>query len=148
MYECLAKNPNLIILDDPISSFDKNKKYAILEMLFRSDAVSCLKNKTVLLFTHDVEPIIDTVKSLSHTFNNLATASFLKLADGQIVEQNIVKDDIQTFSQICKTALDSNIDEIIKLIYLRRNYEISDDKGDVYQVLSNLLHKRDRGIDC
>jgi wobble nucleotide-excising tRNase len=35
MYECLAKKPNLIVLDDPISSFDKNKKYAILEILFR-----------------------------------------------------------------------------------------------------------------
>lgn len=147
MYECLAKKPDLIILDDPISSFDKNKKYAILEMLFRRDAISCLKNKTVLMFTHDVEPIIDTIKSLSHKFNNLTTASFLKLADGQIVEQNIVKDDIQTFSQICKTALDSNKDEIIKLIYLRRNYEISDEKGDAYQVLSNLLHKRNRAID-
>ena len=38
MYECIAKNPNLIILDDPISSFDKNKKYAIMQMLFRSEA--------------------------------------------------------------------------------------------------------------
>ena len=148
MYECLAKKPDLIILDDPISSFDKNKKYAILEMLFRRDAVSCLKNKTVLMLTHDIEPIIDTIKSLSHKFNNLTTASFLKLADGQIVEQNIVKNDIQIFSQICKTALlDSNKDDIIKLIYLRRNYEISDEKGDAYQVLSNLFHKRDDAID-
>lgn len=45
MYECLSKKPDLIILDDPISSFDKNKKYAILQMLFRRDADSCLKNK-------------------------------------------------------------------------------------------------------
>jgi wobble nucleotide-excising tRNase len=35
MYECLTKNPDLVVLDDPISSFDKNKKFAILEMLFR-----------------------------------------------------------------------------------------------------------------
>ncbi|MCW3491696.1 hypothetical protein, partial [Dethiobacter alkaliphilus] len=145
MYECLAKNPDLIILDDPISSFDKNKKYAILEMLFRRDV--CLKNKTVLMLTHDVEPIIDTFKTLSHKFNNLTTGSFLKLADSQIVEQNISKDDIQNFSQICKTAINSNKDEIIKLIYLRRSYEISDEKGDAYQVLSNLLHKRVRAID-
>jgi len=147
MYECLAKNPDLIILDDPISSFDKNKKYAILEMLFQRDAVSCLKNKTVLMLTHDVEPIIDTIKSLSSRFNNLITASFLKLSGGQIFEQNIIKDDIQTFSQICKAILGSNNDEIIKLIYLRRNYEISDEKGDAYQVLSNIFHKRGRAID-
>ena len=37
MYETLSKKTDLIILDDPISSFDKNKKYAIMDMLFRED---------------------------------------------------------------------------------------------------------------
>lgn len=148
MYECLSKKPDLIILDDPISSFDKNKKYAILEMLFRRDTVSCLKNKTVLMLTHDVEPIIDTVRSLSGKFSNQTSASFLKLSGGQIVEQLIVKDDIQTFAQICKRTLGSDKDEIIKLIYLRRYYEITDDNGDAYQVLSNLFHKREKLIDA
>ena len=35
----------------------------------------------------------------------------------------------------------------MKLIYLRRHYEILDDRGDAYQVLSNLLHKREAPID-
>lgn len=148
MYECLAKKPDLIILDDPISSFDKNKKYAILEMLFRRDAASCLKGKTVLMLTHDVEPIIDTIKSVAKQFSNQTSASYLKLSGGQITEQAITRDDIQTFSQICKSALASGKDEIIKLIYLRRHYEISDDKGDAYQVLSNLFHKRERAVDA
>ena len=142
MYECLAKKPDLIILDDPISSFDKNKKYAILDMLFRREAGSCLKNKTVMMLTHDVEPIIDMVKSLSHIYNNLTSASFLKLSRGKITEQVIEKSDIKTFSQICDTVFQSQTDEIIKLIYLRRNYEISNEKCDSYQVLSNLFHKR------
>ncbi|QBG46938.1 AAA family ATPase [Verrucomicrobia bacterium S94] len=150
MYECLSKKPDLIILDDPISSFDKNKKYAILEMLFRRDANSCLKNKTVLMLTHDVEPIIDTVKALSHRFRNQTTASFLKLKAGIIEELSIEKHDVQTFAEICKNALNSEKDDIIKLIYLRRHFEITDEKGDAYQILSNLLHKRnnkDRGVD-
>lgn len=147
MYECLAKNPDLIILDDPISSFDKNKKYAILEMLFRRDTGSCLKSKTVLMLTHDMETIIDTGKSLSHKFNNQTSAYFLKLSGGQIIEEAIDKEDIRTFAQICKNALDSDKAEIIKLIYLRRYYEITDDKGNEYQVLANLLHKRERAID-
>ena len=75
MYECLAKKPGLIILDDPISSFDKNKKYAILEMLFRRDAASCLKGKLVLMLTHDVDPIIDKIKSLYKQFGNQTSAS-------------------------------------------------------------------------
>src|SRR5690554_828625 len=147
MYECLAKKPDLIILDDPISSFDKNKKYAILEMLFRRKTDSCLKNKTVLMLTHDVEPIIDTIKSLAHKFSNQTSASFLKLEAGQLIEYVIRKEDMQTFSQICKNALASDKDDVIKLIYMRRHFEISDDKGDAYQVLSNILHKRGRAID-
>ena len=95
MYECLTKKPDLIVLDDPISSFDKNKKYAILEMLFRRETDSCLKNKTVLMLTHDVEPIIDTIKSLSHKFNQQISASFLKLSGGQITEVPIGKNDFR-----------------------------------------------------
>lgn len=147
MYECLSRKPNLIILDDPISSFDKNKKYAILEMLFRRDSDSCLKNKTVLMLTHDVEPIIDTIKSLSHKFSNQTSASFLKLTHGRIIECEIKKDDLKTFSQICKNVIGSENDDIIKLIYMRRHFEIADNKGNAYQVLSNLLHKRERAID-
>ncbi len=147
MYECLAKKPDLIILDDPISSFDKNKKYAILEMLFRRDANSCLKNKTVLMLTHDVEPIIDTTKSLAQKFYNQTSASFLRLEAGRIRECVIEKTDIQTFSQICKNALASDKDVIVKLIYIRRHLEISNDKGDAYQVASNVLHKRERALD-
>lgn len=147
MYECLSKKPDLIILDDPISSFDKNKKYAILEMLFRREADSCLKNRTVLMLTHDVEPIIDTIKSLSQKFSNQTSASFLKLESGRISECGIGKEDIQTFSQICKNALASDKDDVIKLIYMRRHFEIADNKGDAYQVLSNVLHKRERAID-
>lgn len=147
MYECLAKKPDLIILDDPISSFDKNKKYAILEMLFRRDAETCLKSKTVLMLTHDIEPIIDTLKSVRDQFNNQVNASYLRLNKGKIEKQIIRSNDIKIFSQICQDVLSSSSDPIIKLIYLRRHYEILDAKGDAYQVLSNLFHKRKKPID-
>ncbi|MCA6437538.1 MAG: AAA family ATPase [Bacteroidetes bacterium] len=139
MYEALAKNPDLIILDDPISSFDKNKKYALMHMLFRGD--KCLKNKTVLLLTHDLDPIIDTIKVLKE-FGNLTDAKFLLTDNGVLNEKDIKKENLLTFSQICKKVIDSNTDEIIKLIYLRRNYELLGALGDEYQVLSNLFHKR------
>lgn len=142
MYECLSKNPDLIILDDPVSSFDNHKKYAILEMLFRKDSNSCLKSKTVLMLTHDVEPIIDTLKSVPGQFSNQVQAYFLKNSSNIISELTIEKDDVQTFPKICQSIIVSGKHDIIKLIYLRRFYEIKDDKGDAYQVLSNLFHKR------
>lgn len=147
MYECLAKKPNLIVLDDPISSFDKNKKYAILEMLFRRHSSVCLKGETVLMLTHDVEPIIDTVKSVASQFNNQVKATYLQFSSGNITEENITREDIKSFSQICQDVMASNSENIVKLIYLRRYFEIIDEKGDAYQVLSNLFHKRDNAID-
>lgn len=142
MYECLAKKPCIIILDDPISSFDKNKKYAILEMLFRRDSGSCLKGKTVLMLTHDVEPIIDTLKSVYGQFNNQVNATYLQLQNGKITEKIISRDDIKTFIQICESIFSSPHDLIIKLIYLRRRYEVLGELGHAYHVLSNLFKKR------
>lgn len=147
MHECLSKNPDIIILDDPISSFDKNKKFAIFEMLFLQEKSRCLKSKTVLMFTHDIEPIIDTIKSLNKLFQNLVAASFLNLSNGTITEHTICKRDITTFAEICTNVINGQNNDIIKLIYLRRCYEIIDDKGDSYQVLSNLFHKRVTAID-
>ncbi len=141
MHETLSKSHDLIILDDPISSFDKNKKYAILQMLFRED--DSFKDKTVLMLTHDIEPIIDSVKALASKFQNHTNASFIKLSKGTLVEKKIEKKNIITFSQICENIIkDSNINLISKLIYLRRNFEILNDKGWEYQILSNLFHKR------
>lgn len=140
MYECLSKNPDLIILDDPISSFDKNKKYAIMYRLFRGE--KSLKNKTVLMLTHDIEPVIDTIKIKSAIFQPLPKASFLELKDSKIEEKEITKNDLLTFAQVCKKNLSSEISDIAKTIYLRRYYEVMDDKGLEYQILSSLQHFR------
>lgn len=142
MYECLAKKPDLVIMDDPISSFDKNKKYAILEMLFRRDSGRCLKGKSVLMLTHDVEPIIDTLKSVRGQFNNQVNAAFLRLRDNEISEQAIASSDLKTFVEICDGILSSPLDPIIKIIYLRRRYEVLGNLGNAYEVLSNLFKKR------
>lgn len=140
MYECLTKNPDLVILDDPISSFDKSKKFAILQMLFRGKG--SFQGKTVLMLTHDLEPVIDLVKCLSHTFNPTPVAGFLTAKNGTVTETEIKKSDLQSFAQICRENIATVSDNVIKLIYLRRHYEILDDKGLAYQMLSSLLHKR------
>ena len=143
MYEALSKKSDLIILDDPISSFDKNKKYAIMDMLFRED--NSFKGKTVLMLTHDIEPIIDSVKVLYQKFGNQTSSYFINTKNNQIQELEIKKDDLLSFSQICNQIIcSSSINEIIKIIYLRRYYESIDDKSNEYEVLSNLLHKRSK----
>jgi len=140
MYECLTKKPKLVVLDDPISSFDDNKKFAILEMLFRGK--ESLQEKTVLMFTHDIEPVIDLIKILSHTFQPTPVASFLTSTGGRVDEIAINKTDVLSFAQICNENVAQLVEPTIQIIYLRRNYEIANDKGDEYHLLSSLLHKR------
>jgi hypothetical protein len=139
MFECLSKNPELIILDDPISSFDKSKKFAILDRLFLQP--NSFKGKTVILLTHDIEPVIDTTKTLKRKFQQ-STAHYLKTTSGALSEREIKETDILSFPQICVRAVNSQSNLITKLIYLRRYFEIIDDAGDAYQVLSNIFHKR------
>lgn len=142
MHECLSKNPGLVILDDPISSFDKNKKYAILDRLFRKD--NSFKGMTTLMLTHDIEPIIDSTKVLHSQFSGISRAHFLRFKNGFVSEKIIKSQDMKTFAQICKHVLSSGENMLIKAIYLRRYFEIVDDKEDAYQVLSNLFKGRER----
>lgn len=145
MHEAIHKNPDLIVLDDPISSFDKNKKFAIMHMLFRGKTGESFMNKTVLMLTHDLDPIIDVIKVMKE-FNGSCNASFISNKGGALSEKEIKKVNLQTFSQICVNALNADIDDIVKLIYLRRYFEIIDDMGNEYQVLSNLFHKRNKEV--
>lgn len=140
MFDTLKNNQQLIILDDPISSFDKNKKFAIIEMLFRGE--NSFQNKTVLMLTHDFEPIVDIVLHHSDIFNMVKpNASFLENIEGVLSEKTITKDDIKTFIEIVEENIASLDETINKLIYLRRLYEIKNNKGLAYQLLSNIFHK-------
>ena len=139
MYDVLSKKPDLIILDDPISSFDNSKKYAIMDMLFRKE--KNLRGKTVLMLTHDIEPIINTIKVFNGEY--LAEAYFLEFKNGILSEKEIKNNHLLTFPQICDEMINSkDVDDLIKLIYLRRYYEVLGKKDDEYQILSNLFHKR------
>jgi hypothetical protein len=140
MYDVLKTNPDLIVLDDPISSFDKNKKYAIVEMLFRKGGAS-LSGKTVLLLTHDLEPVVDMVVHHSDRFNKPFT-TFLHNSGGMLTEKKFERADIRTFIEITDQNIAANCHTLSKLIYLRRRHEVMNEKGLGFQVISNVLHKR------
>lgn len=141
MFEAVKNSPELVILDDPISSFDKNKKFAIINMLFRGN--QSLRNKTVLMLTHDFGPIIDMIYNLPHKFSPPPYASFLENNDTILIEKEIKRSDIKTFLEITIENIESLDEDSNKMVYLRRLFEISNDKKSAYQLLSNLFHKRE-----
>lgn len=141
MHQVLSEKPDIIILDDPISSFDKNKKFAILDQLFRGKGR--LKGKTTLMLTHDLEPAIDIVRSTAKAFQSAnPSATFLSCKQGVVKETAITRADIRTFSNICLDILDGKGSDVIKAIYLRRHYEILDNFGIEYNLLASLFKKR------
>jgi len=141
MYSALKNNPDLIILDDPISSFDDNKKFAILNMLFMGK--TCFKGKTVLMLTHDFDPVIDAIYNMPYNFNPVPKAAFLMNIGGILTEKEIVKSNICTFYEIAVKNIQVLDENINKLVYLRRLFEIKNSKGNGWQLLSNLFHKRE-----
>jgi mannose/fructose/N-acetylgalactosamine-specific phosphotransferase system component IIB len=141
MYQVLSVEPDLVVLDDPISSFDKNKKFAILHELFQGKA--SLRGRTTLMLTHDIEPTIDVIKSTKDVFQaSKASASFLSSRSGVVKEVPIAKEDIQTFAKVCRANIATLQDPILKVIYLRRDYELRDDVGLEYNLLASLFKGR------
>lgn len=141
MYDAINTNPDLIILDDPISSFDGNKKFAILNKLFAGGKENSFFERTVLLLTHEFSTIIDTVYNLSYIFN-FPCASYLENHNGQVVEKVILKKDIQSFYEISLDNINNSPEIISKLIYLRRFLELDESKNIGWQLLSNYFKKR------
>lgn len=140
MYGALNNNPDLVILDDPISSFDGNKKFAIINMLFMG--ANSFKDKTVLLLTHEFSLVIDLIYNFKQKILPTPVAHFLSANSGVLSEKEIVKDDIKSFVKIANEKFESSIDIINKLIYLRRLIELSGNKGVEWDLLSSLFHKR------
>lgn len=136
MYDARRRHPDLVVLDDPVSSFDKTKKFAILHQLFHGQ--NSFKDVTCLLLTHDLEPAIDVVRTSA-----TPVVHFLTGRSGVISELPITSDDIMTFSEVCKQNIANASDPVIQCIYARRLLEVRGARNMGYELLSNLLHVRD-----
>lgn len=148
-YYAQRQDADIIILDDPISSFDSNKKFAILHRLFKNVGKKdvCLDGKTVLLLTHDFEPIIDFIV-IGKLSQEHAVATFVFNKDGRVQERVIEpKQDVCSILKQCEViAKDSNINIVSRVAFLRKLCELNgcvDEWKNAYEILSSLIHSRD-----
>lgn len=142
-YECMSKKPDLVILDDPISSFDGAKRYALLNMLFLGGIrEATLKGKTVLLLTHDYGTLFDIEHTHKPTFQPSANSCVLSCADGLVNETVVTANDMVLADNLYERLAKSSSALMVKLVYARKVLEVRDDKGDAYDVVSSLFHHR------
>lgn len=150
MFYAISENAKLIVLDDPISSFDTNKKYAIIHRMFSKQSGILPRSfykKTVLMLTHDFEPIIDfgVVGKLSEEALN---SKFIKNNQGILTEKAIdYKQDIKPVVQALAAYIkDDTLGIVHRIAFLRKYYEHNgiENYKEAYDVLSSLIHGRDK----
>lgn len=153
MFEALSDNADLIVLDDPISAFDENKKFAIIRRLFDNQKAS-LRDKTVLMLTHDMQPIIDYVHGKFFVRYGLTTkvSAVLIQNDKGVIQEQEIKDsylmNVVTMTETMAKDISESIP--IRIVNLRKYIEITE--GDIsaipaYDILSNLIHGRTNLLD-
>lgn len=159
-YDAIANENDLIILDDPISSFDNNKKFAMLYYLFAKEN-ALFDNKTVLMFTHDFEIIEDLMfknklngKDIKNNYLANISCAYVYITQEFILSEiNILKNNIKsTIKKWRMYARDNNKSLLCRLTNLRKYCEYikrtepeskCGTKRDTYEIISDLEHLRD-----
>lgn len=154
MFEAIHEPGALIVLDDPISSFDYDKRYGILYALFASDGIFAenLQGKTVLVMTHDFLVVTDLIsipgKDVSAT---KVKGQFLSCnSKGVLQATPLGKDAIAPYTQLLRKEIEAakSRPEIIRLICIRNLCEMlrssPSDKstryGWTFRLLSEIIH--------
>ena len=148
MHYALSQNPNLIILDDPISSFDSDKKYAIINRLFKNNGGKrSFYKQTVLMMTHDLEPVIDFIVNKKPTGGSMF-AYHLQNNGGIVTEKVITNEDMRSqINLLSGIVADEKIDIIHRIISLRKYIELtepSEEKTNAYNICSCILHAKEK----
>lgn len=142
--EALSKEKDLIILDDPVSSFDETKKFAILHHLFKQCKNNNFFGKTVLMLTHDFSTLIDFKINGKPSKDNI-NSYFISNKNGIVIEKTIEHDNIKNSIQLEEDAIKSDGKDIItKLVHLRRLFELNKQKGMGYEMISSLFHLKEK----
>lgn len=149
MFDAFSENDDLIILDDPISAFDANKKFAIIQRLFNRKEKVNLLDKTIVMFTHDTQPLLDFVRvKPSPTFRMPIeiNATYLQNNNGCVTEIKIMPDDLRSIIELTRDlSRDHNASIACRTVNLRKYIECSitnPNSSSAYQILSNLIHGR------
>ena len=145
------ENPDLVILDDPITSFDGHKRFAILDMLFLKKRKKgqemwpspvTLKNRTVILLTHEYGVVFDIEHTLKENFQPLAKTFLFSMKNGKLKEVLIEHGDMKLAGELYKELAKNSDSILVKLIYARKYLELTNCKEYSWDILSSLFHHR------
>ena len=133
-------HPSLVILDDPISSFDANKKYAIIHRLFAKGAGAC-SGVTTLLLTHDPEVLLMIEKI--HKSRLCKTRSYCIITGRDMTEVIPIQgSDLKSAVSNLETLVKQDSCIASRIAHARRLIEITEGKDATWSLLSSLIHRK------
>ena len=154
MFDAVNDNADLIVLDDPISSFDSNKKFAVVRRMFDNHQEVTFRDKTVLMLTHDLQPIIDYVHGgffKKYGLTTKVSAEYLENDRGEIVAHTIETSDLLNIVKLTENyAQDNNRPLYVRIVNARKHIELTKEnysEMESYDLLSNLIHGREKPKD-
>ena len=125
VYEDSVGAERLIVLDDPISSFDRSNKYGVMALLslIANQNVKTDSKTRLLVMTHDLEVAYDLSKAFKQIANNSGVDhTDLEYRDGELVPSDFAK-----------------VNEYQRL--LRRAYGVAFEGRDIEELPSNDLRR-------
>jgi len=130
----------LLILDDPISSYDEEKKYAIYSMLFKKSQLKLSKGNYLIYFTHDFENVIEFINN--GLYQREIKGYMLTNKLGEIVPQSITKSSINLIKDYYLDIISYTNLHFVKLIYIRKLIElkfITENTLHTYNYISSVV---------
>lgn len=135
--DAAKKNTKLIIIDDPVSSFDSYRRKIVMEII-----KDTLIGKTVLILSHDsIFAKYACFCTRGANRNPFGKISYFDNVNGLSEIKNITKDDFGEFLEYVENHLKGITDYYQKIINLRLLYEKSHSAIE-YGYLSAILHLR------
>lgn len=124
------------------------RQHAILQRMFKNvgNKNVTFAGKTVLLLTHDFEPITDFIV-VGKLDESKAVASFICNVEGNVIEKDInPKDDVKLILRECKEiSTDEDVNVVSRIAFLRKLCELNECRDAweyAYEILSCLVHAR------
>lgn len=131
MLENSKKDFDLIVFDDPVSSYDENRRLSIFTYMLET-----LKNRTVLILSHDQ---LFAKFAVGRSKKQVGKIEYFDNY-GSINVVPIDKTDFEDINTYIRNQLKVSNNYIQKIINLRFYYELNR-KGLEYSYLSRILHK-------
>lgn len=149
MFDTVNEGTDLIVLDDPISSFDSNKKFAVIRRMFDNQQEVTFRDRTVLMLTHDLQPVIDYIHGgffKKYGLTTQVSAEYIENDKGTIVTQPIENTDLLNVVTLTgEFAKDNNMPLYVRVVNARKHIELTNENYsglESYDILSNLIHGR------